>query len=260
MCATAGDRPRPRPVAHLDRFVAEREGKKTVAKDLAFLRRALGLAKAHDLIRAHVFEKVAGDPVTRRRLMPPWKPSDSNGKKIPAEVFEAILAKLHSDARRAVLFARSTGLRMNEVASLDWSMYAPGKGFRTATQKGSGDRFVGLDCLDVLGPRGIGPVFAELGSNRRDRLESLWRSAVKAAKRAAKKEGKVFPHHKFHDLRHTFATEELEATGGHDFGAVAAVLGISERMAHVYAHEDRERAQINAAKRRLAEKIAKTGA
>lgn len=227
-------------VRDLDGFVAERGGKKTTGKDLSFLARACRLAKAHGLIDRHVFENLAGDKATRRRLMPAWSPEDSPGREIPDADFEAIFAKLNRRARRAVLFARTTGCRLKEVASLDWKMLEPGKGFRPIQQKGSGPRVVAYE-KEIVGERGIGLVFAELGSTVdeiRERLQDCWIYAVKAAKTRR---------YRFHDLRHTFGTDLLEKLGG-NFSAVAAVMGITEAMAHVYAHENREKKQVEAQK------------
>jgi integrase len=237
-CAIASQSVEEIGVRDLDGFVAERGGKKTTAKDLSFLRRACNLAKAHGLINLHVFESLVGDKATMRRLMPAWSPADSPGREIPDGDFEAIFHKLNKRARRAILFARTTGCRLNEVASLDWKMLEPGKGFRPIQQKKSGPRVVAFE-KEIVGERGIGLVFSELGSTVseiRQRLQDCWIYAVKAAKT---------PHYRFHDLRHTFGTVLLEKNGG-NFSAVAAVMGITEAMAHVYAHEDRERKQVAA--------------
>jgi integrase len=51
--------------------------------------------------------------------------------------------------------------------------------------------------------------------------------------------------YRFHDLRHTYGT--LLRRSGRTFSDIAAIMGISEPMSHVYAHEDTERIQIEAA-------------
>ena len=235
-------------LADLEGYVAERKGLKTCAKDFSFLKRACAYAKAKGLIERHYFERLAGDKVTRRRLMPAYKIAESPGREIPDADFETIFAKLAKDARRAVLFARTTGCRLNEVASLDWFDHFNGEGFfRPITQKGSKPRLVAYDPevvgLAIRGPRRLGSVtlvFAELGFTAKEirgRLQAKWRYAVKKAKT---------PHYRFHDLRHTYGT--LLRRAGTTYSDIAAIMGITEAMAHVYAHEDTERIQREAAK------------
>ena len=67
------------------------------------------------------------------------------------------------------------------------------------------------------------------------RLQACWRYAVKAAK---------VPHYRFHDLRHTCGTRLRR--DGKTYSDIAAIMGITEGMAHVYAHEDTERIQREA--------------
>lgn len=226
-------------LADLEGFIVERGGLKTCSKDFSFLKRACAYAKAKGVIASHYFEKLAGDKVTRRRLMPAYRIEDSPGREIPDADLEAIFGKLNKRARRAVLFARTTGCRLGEVAALDWQEQWTPKGFRPITQKGSSPRIVSCDPA-LVGPRGIGLVFAELGATKEAigrRLQTCWRYAVKAAK---------VPHYRFHDLRHTYGT--LLRRDGKTYSDIAAIMGISEAMAHVYAHEDTEALQLAAFK------------
>jgi integrase len=226
-------------LADLEGFIVERNGLKTCSKDFSFLKRACAYAKAKGLIERHYFEKLAGDKVTRRRLMPAYRIEDSPGVEIPDSDLEAIFRKLSRDARRAVLFARTTGCRLGEVAALDWQAHWSPEGFRPIVQKKSKPRLVACDPA-IVGPRGIGLVFAELGSTEEaiyDRLQDCWLYAVKAAK---------VPHYRFHDLRHTYGT--LLRRERRTYSDIAAIMGITEAMAHVYAHEDTERIQREAIK------------
>jgi len=226
-------------LADLEGFLEERGHLKTCSKDFSFLKRACRYAKAKGMIASHYFEKLDGDKTTRRRLMPAYKIAESPGREIPDGDLERIFAKLNKRARRAVLFARTTGCRLGEVAALDWQEHWTPKGFRPITQKGSSPRIVACDPA-LVGPRGIGLVFAELGATKEAierRLQARWRWAVKAAK---------VPHYRFHDLRHTYGT--LLRREGKTFSDIAAIMGITEAMAHVYAHEDRERIQLEAGK------------
>jgi integrase len=225
-------------LADLEGFIEERGNLKTCSKDLLFLKRACAYAKAKGRIERHYFERLAGDKVTRRRLMPAYNPAkDSAGQEIPDADLEAIFSKLSPRARRAVLFARSTGCRLNEVASLHWQIHRVPEGFAPIQQKGSGTRLVPYDKA-LLGGPGIGLVFPELGSTPeeiRQSLQACWRYAVKAAK---------VRHYRFHDLRHTFGT--VLRTQGRSFSDIAAIMGITELMAHVCAHEDRKKIQVEA--------------
>jgi integrase len=72
------------------------------------------------------------------------------------------------------------------------------------------------------------------------RLTAAWRYAVKAAK---------VPHYRFHDLRHTYGT--ILRREGKTFSDLAAIMRISEAMAHVYAHEDTEKLQREAIEAKL---------
>ncbi len=226
----------------LEGFIVERAkvgaSPKTCAKDFSFLKRACKYAKAHDLISRHYFEKLDGDKTTRRRLMPAYSVNESAGKEIPDSDLEAILEHLAKDARRAVFFARTTGCRKREVCSLDWREHWTVSGFKPITQKGSSERLVPYNPA-ILGPRRPGGlVFAELGSTSEaiyQRLTAAWRYAVKKAS--------VRPY-RFHDLRHTYGT--VLRREGKTFSDIAAIMGITEAMAHVYAHEDREAIQIAA--------------
>jgi integrase len=140
-------------------------------------------------------------------------------------------------AAREALFARTTGCRKGEVSSLDWQAHWSPEGFRPITQKGSSPRVVPCDSV-VVGGRGIGLVFSELGSTEAAiyaRLTACWRYAVKAAK--------VGPY-RFHDLRHSYGTDLRAA--GRSFDDIAAIMGITPLMAHVYAHEDAEALQRQA--------------
>ncbi len=222
------------------RSVAKRKASaKTCAKDFRYLKAACAYAKAKGKIARHYFENLAGDKTTRKRLMPAYRVSESAGKEIPQAHLEAILSYLHRDARRAVLFARTSGCRKGEVSSLDWQAHWSPEGFRPIVQKGSSPRVVPCESA-VVGPRGIGLVFSELGGTEAAiyaRLTACWRYAVKAAKVGG---------YRFHDLRHSYGTE-LRASG-RSFDDIAAIMGITSLMAHVYAHEDTEALQRAAIK------------
>lgn len=168
--------------------------------------------------------------------MPAYKIAESPGKEITdADLdLELILTRLNKRARRAVLFARTTGSRLGEVATLDHQAHWSPEDFRPIIQKGCKPGVVAYDPA-IIGLRGIGLVFAELGSTPEGiyrRLQSCWRYAVKAAK---------VPHYRFHDLRHTYGT--LLRRSGMTYSDIACVMGITEAMAHVYAHEGTERIQ-----------------
>jgi len=211
----------------------------TCAKDFRHLKAACAYAKAKGKIARHYFENLAGDRTTRKRLMPAHRPEDSEGKAIPPGHLEAILGHLPADARRAVLFARTTGCRKGEVSGLDWQAHWSPEGFRPIVQKGSAPRVVACDPA-IVGPRGIGLVFSELGGTEEEiygRLTACWRYAVKAAK---------VGHYRFHDLRHSYGTDLANA--GRTADDIGAVMGITSQMARVYGHRDAERLQLEAIK------------
>jgi integrase len=154
------------------RFVAKRKASAaTCAKDFRYLKAACAYARAKGKIARHYFENLAGDKTTRKRLMPAYKVAESVGKEIPQAHLKAILSRLRKDARRAVLFARTSGCRKAEVAALDWQKHWSPEGFRPIVQKGSKPRVVACDPA-LVGPRGIGLVFSELGGTRAANLRS----------------------------------------------------------------------------------------
>jgi hypothetical protein len=50
--------------------------------------------------------------------------------------------------------------------------------------------------------------------------------------------------YRYHDLRHSYGTDLRAAR--RTFDDIAAIMGITERMAHVYATDPRERLQLEA--------------
>lgn len=111
--------------------------------------------------------------------------------------------------------------------------------FGRSSRRGPRPRVVARDPA-LVGPRGIGLVFSELGATKATiyaRLTACWRYSVKAAK--------VGPL-RFHDLRHSYRTDLRAA--GRSFDDIAAIMGITAQMAHVYAHEDTEALQREAIK------------
>jgi integrase len=146
---------------------------------------------------------------------------------------------MRESARVAESIKRETPAPLRDGSEQSLPVTPSPEGFRPIIQKGSKPRIVACDPA-IVGPRGIGLVFAELGATKKaieKRLQACWRYAVKAAK---------VPHYRFHDLRHTYGT--LLRREGKTYSDIAAIMGITELMAHVYAHEDTERIQREAAK------------
>lgn len=129
-----------------------------------------------------------------------------------------------------VLLAMNTGLRRNELLSLDWDdidLEARMLTVRAANAKSGKERHVPLnaEALHVLtcwgSQRGrVGPTF-EVGD-----IKTAWRNLLEAAEIA---------NFRFHDLRHHFASRLVRA--GVDLNTVRELLGHADlKMTLRYAH------------------------
>lgn len=232
--------------ADISEYIAKRRAKvsdSTVNREVSCLRAIWRRARDQWAIevgkepnwRAHRLK----EPQERRRYLTEEEKTD-------------LLAKIRPDYRALVVFALLTGARVSSVRHLKWDdvNYAT-REIRLAKVKGGGSQVLPLtDALITLLANERGHhhehVFTYENNRRRKdhpkgerRPFSLngWRKAWKAALKAASIENC-----RFHDLRHTAATEMLRATG--NIATVQRVLGHSsitttQRYAHVLLEDQR---------------------
>jgi integrase/recombinase XerC len=157
-----------------------------------------------------------------------------------AAEFEVLLAVADARARAMMLLAYDAGLRISEVAALDWRdvdtiarevRVTCGKGGRTGTVPTT-KRCVA--ALVALGQQAAGPVFADL----RDGEGAIGRKTVHAV--FAELCGKAdVPRKGFHALRHSFGTR-VQHAGGDLVKTSRLMRHASTRPTEGYVHMNRE--------------------
>jgi integrase len=225
----------------LDRYVSRRraEGKaySTINREVSILRHSLHLAarwKTETLL-------------TRYRLTDwmPLRESESARKPVylTAEQVDAVLEAAHERAEKGGLnerqgevvirLALETGARLGELLAITWSDL-DGRVLRIKTEKRGPDRSIEIpgSTLELLlklrdddQVRGLIFPSCRTGVERGD-VRRFWHAVRKTAK---------VPHVRFHDLRHTAASEMLRR--GLLLREVQYVLGhTTARMTERYAH------------------------
>jgi integrase/recombinase XerC len=172
-------------------------------------------------------------------------PTPSHEKRqvyTPAE-FEALWAAAWDDprTRAMLLLAYDAGLRISEVAALDWRdvdamaeevRVRSGKGGRTSTIPTT-DRCI--DALVYLGQQSAGPVFVD---RRAPQLGSISRKTVHAIFADLCEKAGV-PRKGFHALRHSFGTR-VQRAGGDLVKTSRLMRHASTRPTEGYVHMVRE--------------------
>lgn len=162
---------------------------------------------------AQRFDVRTDDPT--RRLDPP-----TQGRRLPRPVGRSdlltVLAAATPDMRRAIALGAYAGLRVSEVAALDWADIDVETRRIFVRGKGDKDRAVGLSALllDELLPNTGGNVVTAGGkAHTADSMQRAANRVIQAAGVAGT----------FHKLRSRFATVTLAATG--NLLAVSRALG-----------------------------------
>lgn len=194
----------------------------TVGMRLRSIKAALGYAKRRGLIEANPATGMASPKTT------------AVGRVLLPSEMKTILEHLPVIVTRGVWFDINTGLRLSEVLDLDWRTVRTQEDPWAAEILGKGGkrRVVHLNAAAraVMGkPAESGRVFAGLSA---DMIHS---NLVKVARKHGL--GRV----RFHDLRHTWATEYMRRTG--DLPGLMLEGGWSTLAAvRVYQHLSRARA------------------
>lgn len=138
--------------------------------------------------------------------------------------YDQLMSAADPSIRPIIAFAVLTGLRKDNILSLDWSQVDMHSGWVSVTLKGNKGHNIRLSSpakavLSVLRPR-TGRVFDTVNFRRK------WATAVKNAS---------LDDFRFHDLRHTFASWARQA--GADLADICEALGHSNiAVTMKYAH------------------------
>lgn len=229
-------------VATLDRYVTKRigEGKtaSTVNREIAVLRHALRQAarwKTETLLSRYRLAEWLPLRETETMRKPVFLTRDEVDRVLRVAHLGALRRGLNGRQGEAVVrLALETGARLGEILAITWSDL-DGRGIlRIRTEKRGPDRSIELQestvrlLRDLRDPAdGAGPIFRSPRSGRqRSHIRRFWRAIRKGA---------GIPHVRFHDLRHTAASEMLRR--GLLLREVQYVLGHSSpRMTERYAH------------------------
>lgn len=140
--------------------------------------------------------------------------------------YRALIESAHADLVPILICAVTTGLRKDNILSMDWSQVKLGQRIIQAVVKGNKEHSVRIvpQLMAILSTVAVedrkGRVF------RCVNFEKRWRAALKAAK---------IDNFRFHDLRHTFASWARQS--GADIADVKESLGHSDiSMSMRYAH------------------------
>ena len=216
---------------------AEHVAKATVNRELAIIKRMFTLAVEWD-----VLEK---GPASTVKL---FREEERTIRSLDPEEQRALVTACSSDLRPIVLTAVNTGMRRGEIFDLRWESVDLRQGLITVAQSKSGRvRHIPINkqleyTLLGLGARQEGYVFHNGGR----RLTTIQKAFNNAVERAGIRKCR------FHDLRHTFATNLV--LGGVDLVTVKELMGHADiKMTMRYAHPTPE------AKRKAVALLAKLG-
>lgn len=168
-------------------------------------------------------------PLAWKKLRAPEPPNRT--RFLSRDEFQALLSVSDPELQRIIRFAVATGLRKNNVLSLDWREVDLSSAIVTVTVKGDKLHTVRLTpevrAMLAVDTRRKGRVFDTMNFRRR------WTRAVKDAD---------LHDFRFHDLRHTFASWARMA--GADLADICEALGHSDvsvtmRYAHIEPIEHR---------------------
>ena len=231
----------------VQRYKAQSGGiqKATVNREIAILRRMFNLAIQWD--------QVAKNPARGEGVM--YAEPERSIYPLTSADQVALVAACSDHLRPIVVSALNTGLRKGELLALAWSDVDAVRGVLVVRHSKAGRvRHVPLNdaVLSVL--RGIegphtGPVFRFRGEAIRDNIHRSFTRARRDAglERVVTDENgrrSVWP--RFHDLRHTFATNLV--LGGTDLATVKELMGhadISMTMRYSHPTPDSKRDAVN---------------
>lgn len=191
----------------------------TVNRDFAYLRSAYSHCNRH-----HRQPVPAIDWKDLKAAEPDWRQ-----RFLSRSEYDALMEAAHPGIRPIILCAVATGLRKNNILTLDWRQVMLEERLIQVVKKG-GRRLSVKIAPALMGalstmPHRRGRVFDQTNFRRR------WAAALKAA---------GIEDFRFHDLRHTFASWARQ--GGADIADICEALGhsspaMSMRYAHVKADE-----------------------
>lgn len=195
----------------------------TVNRELALLRRMLGLAVEWQLLERHPLTgvKALQEPPGRVRFLAP-------------EEIAALLSACDPHLRPIVVCALNTGMRRDENLGLTWDQVDMRQRFIRVTHTKSGKaRAIPINdgLLEELRrlPRGVGAAYIFVNAETGTRYVDIKKAFTAAVGRAGLSD------FRFHDLRHCFGTYVQAGTG--DLRVTQALLGHADiRMTVRYSH------------------------
>ena len=221
--------------------------------ELLAVGRSPNTVKAHVAVLRHAMKKASrwkGETGLSEYRLQDWEPLETSGSREPVFLTPAEVRRLFQEGRKRALagdrhdregevalrLALATGARVSEIMALRWRNLEKRTGhLRLPTLKRGEKRGIALDdgtlrAVTGLWSRGAGLddlLFPPTGKTAsKDRYRDFWR-AVRSAARVE--------HVRFHDLRHTFASEFLRRGG--TVRELQRILGHkTSRMTERYAH------------------------
>ncbi len=225
----------------LDRYVNRRRGEKkaysSINREISCLRHALRLA-ARWKMETKLTQFRLGEWMSLRESEGARKPVFLNPEQVAAVIaaahVRAAAGGLNERQGEAVVrLALETGARLGEILALEWEDL-DGSVLRIRTEKHGPDRSIKLPESTVLLLRTFRPSVVSQGLMFPSRRTGYERESIRRFWQAVRKAANV-EHIRFHDLRHTAASEMLRR--GLLLREVQYVLGhASARMTERYAH------------------------
>ncbi|MDD5434574.1 MAG: tyrosine-type recombinase/integrase [Nitrospira sp.] len=201
----------------------------TISRELEVLRHAMNLALQWEWIETSPFSKIKLD-----------RPKNEIERWITAEEEKRLLDASTHQLREIIIFALNTGMRQDEILSLQWSqvdLFRRNVTLLITKNKEKRTIPINQTVLDLLKFKSkvrhlSGYVFISQAG-----IKIIASNLLRAYYVARKKAG--LEDVRFHDLRHTFATRLVQA--GVDLYTVAKILGHKDiRMTQRYAHHNTE--------------------
>lgn len=201
----------------------------TISRELEVLRHALNLAIQWEWIETSPFSKIKLD-----------RPKNEIERWITPEEEKRLLDSSTPQLKEIIIFALNTGMRQDEILSLQWSqvdLFRRNVTLLITKNKEKRTIPINQTVLDILKSKSkirhiSGYVFTSQAG-----IKIIASNLLRVYYDARKKAG--LEDVRFHDLRHTFATRLVQA--GVDLYIVAKLLGHKDiRMTQRYAHHNTE--------------------
>jgi integrase/recombinase XerD len=142
---------------------------------------------------------------------------------LPLEAdYEFMLSRLARGYAEMLRAARLTGLRQDELVTVQWTGFNPAASALTVIGKGRKQRTIKLspEAVELIAAQPVAidngkrcPFIFHHNGKQITGAASWYSRQTKAAQKAAQKEGRDFAGFRFHDMRHWYAVEYLRKPG-----------------------------------------------